>query len=44
MTVGGEGGVILLFCRGKGGEDGCFCLSWGIGGDPWLLFTALEKG
>lgn len=32
MTLGGEGGVVLLFCLGRGGEDCGFALSAGCFG------------
>ena len=35
MILGGEGGVVLLFCLGSGGDDGAF--GGGFGGSCWWL-------
>jgi hypothetical protein len=35
MILGGEGGVVLLFCLGSGGDDGAF--GGGFGGSWWWL-------
>ncbi len=39
MTFGGDGGAVLLFWRGKGGDAGCFCFSAGFGGEAGGLVT-----
>lgn len=38
MIIGGEGGVILLFWRGKGGEPGSFGFSTSLGGSSWAAY------
>lgn len=37
MIFGGEGGVVLLFCLGRGGEAGAF--GGGLGGVCWWWLT-----
>lgn len=47
MIFGGEGGVVLGFCLGKGGEAGAFGSGLGSGGGDsgWLTWlTAFVNG
>lgn len=44
MILGGEGGVTLGFCLGKGGDEGAFETGFGIA-SWWLTWlTAFDNG